>query len=754
MRRLVVVLCMLAFVALAPAAQAQQSEDKDKAVEAYTGGSTSPPAQPAQGASTTTNTTLPPNAPAPPAQVPEEEDDNTTAGFDTGIDGLYRGEDLKDGNSPNLPEAYPTGAYSINTDLSLTNMIGKAVNGGVSVIVTWGISLWSFDIKLMQDNMVNGPPGGIGQAGDNLVKALGGGILTPWLPLALALAMVGFLVHFQQNRLSALPFDFAWVCGIMALIFFLFAAYPTIRQTAVAATRAPGLALLKPLAALEKPSDAPASSEVVKPTYHGDETKAGLRIMADKTWRGLVMPFYNIIQFGSFQAGDKYAERWLASKTFTPTAEEKEAIASLYMNRGQDPPAKDPAQRAIDAYSYSGANQQKAIVVNNALQRHRDNQNRLKDEINQDPATRDFFKGKWWAERAVLAVLFLLIVGIIGLIVLWVVFVSWVFVAGFELLAMLWPIFILPMLYPGAGRSWAMNYLKLLRNLLIGAAVLTAGPIIVLVLITVLVSSVNDSAHWFMSIMGGLATLTAMVIFRGKIREIFADTHRPEWLRSHYVQGAYRHAGPAFSMAGAALMLPRAAAHSIRRRSSPPTAEDGGSNGTAPAGQQRPGGRKPNPVPRIGLPPVRGIGTGTEPGPGGKPSEVFADGAVDPLAPAVAAPSRAPKLPPLPASVGARQSKPTAALKADSAQAVPRPPALPAARRADSGPPSRGTSLPHAPNGSRASLPSRQDGSKPALPPRQAEPPAISKPPDRPQPAKQPPPPGPRPSRRPNPPEG
>ncbi|MBW3538440.1 hypothetical protein KY386_03020 [Candidatus Parcubacteria bacterium] len=502
-------------------------------------------------------------------------DQDTSAAFDQGIDGLVSGRRLQGDNRPTLQEAYPIGSYELKTDVGTLNWGGNILGIASGVILMLSLTFTAFMITVFQavfsfdvSQLLGG--NAFRELEVSVIEALRDSVYFWLFTLVLALSIAALVWQWMaRKQLIGVWSGFVYIVATIVVTMYFFTSYSLVLDHSNKLSSAlPNLLLTGMTEADNPPSGnvAPDNAGTVQPTFNGDPATTQLRILSDRLWRPFAYQLWQIVQFGSFEGGEKYGQRWLQAKTVS--SDEREAMVDEFMHfkgSAQDPNRPDPQPGATG-------------------ERKRQQRAQLEAEMDADPLVNNWYKGHQSLERISIVFFGGLMVLANQLVFFGFLLASVVMDGGFHILFMFAPVFLLAALHP-KGRGIAERYAWVLAALLVGKFLLQLVLIVLTIVSTTLIGDGTSASRWFFGLFVTLCIYVSLYIFRRPIGYILMGNkaaHRPD-VRGQdsllsQLSTALKTAGVAASAAAATPRLVAAAA--AGRGTEDPAAPD--TSGSAP----------------------------------------------------------------------------------------------------------------------------------------------------------------------------
>jgi hypothetical protein len=491
----------------------------------------------------------------------------------SGVDNLIRGPELRKGNQPTFYERYGSGGFTLDSSLSFSDLLDKTLNAVAGAL--WGVVVWvtSSAIKLFQWAFSMDLSASFGDAVTSIVSALRESLYTPFLWVAIILAGAWALWHGLVRRRGTLATE-GMVWTVVALVAgTLFLTKPaSVIGTADFLSTGLGRGVLAAVSVADA-KKGPADGVTVKATFGDDAADTQLRVSADRMWRTFVYTPWLVLEFGDVETGQRYAERLLQSKTWSP-------------------------EESVEAYKAGVAGDPRMMQT---LSDAKDQQyNKISAEIQAVPTTGAWFRGEKAIERIGVATLALVAALLAGGLLLLLSGGVFVVQLAFLVLVVLAPIFLLLGIQPGAGRVLATRWVEVLTGLLLKRVAYAALLAVVLVVSGILLDATYPMG-WAVAMVLQVLVIGAALFYRRPFAFIFGgqgskpgagDVAAPASGRGRTARRAERQAA-----GGGSPWTPQVPIRpSLRRKTEPATRTGQGGQG----GQEAAAAGAPPPPPATG----------------------------------------------------------------------------------------------------------------------------------------------------------
>lgn len=411
----------------------------------------------------------------------------------TGVDNLIRGPELRKGNQPTFYERYGSGGFTLDSSLGFSDFLNKTLNAVAGTL--WAVVVWviASAIKLFQWAFSMDLSASFGDAVTSIVSALRDSLYAPFLWVAVILAGAWALWHGLFRRRGTMATE-GLVWTVVALVAgTLFLTKPaSVISTADFLSTGLGRGVLAAVSVADA-KKGPADGVTTKATFSDDAADTQLRVSADRMWRTFVYTPWLVLEFGDVETGQRYGERLLQSKTWSPD----ESIEAYKAGVAGDP-------RAMQSLTDLKDQQYKQISA----------------EIQATPQTGAWFRGEKAIERIGVATLALVAALLAGGLLLFLSGGVFVVQLAFLVLVVLAPIFLLLGIQPGAGRVLATRWVEVLTGLLLKRIAYAALLAVVLVVSGILLDATYPMG-WAVAMVLQVLVIGAALFYRRPFAFIF-----------------------------------------------------------------------------------------------------------------------------------------------------------------------------------------------------------------------------------------
>jgi hypothetical protein len=410
----------------------------------------------------------------------------------SGTDALLRTPDLRGNQAPTLFERYGSQGLALDAGAGSggEESLG-ALAAGLFGVAVWlahaviAVFQWAFTLELFDF---------VGDAVTGIVGELRDLLYVPFVQAMVIAAGLWFAWHGMVRRRATVAFEgMVWVVAALAIagVFLVRPSLPIDGANHLSTGLSRGV--LAGVSAVD-PMAGPADGTSTTATYDQDAADRQLRVAADRFWRVFVYQPWLVLQFGDHEAGARYGERLLETRTVT-TDEQAEVAGD---------------QEALTALIEAKAERYTALQA----------------EIADDQQLAAWFGGQRSVERSGVATLALAGVLLGG--VLLAVLAAAILLAQLALLLLvvLAPLLLLLGIHPGAGRVLTVRWAELAVGLLIKRVALGVLLAVVLVLNGVLLDATYPLG-WLVTMGLQALVVATVVVYRKPFARLLAPTTAP-----------------------------------------------------------------------------------------------------------------------------------------------------------------------------------------------------------------------------------